>query len=801
MLRNYVKIAFRNLFKEPSYTLINVASLAVGIACFLFLLLLVQYTFNFDTFHEKSEQIYRLNDHILTESGSEINAAITPWPWAPAIADEFPEVEGYVRFADRSHSVAYQENILSYGVHYVDEAFFDVFSFDLQTGDPALALDGPNKVVLTPPVATSLFGQEQPVGREILLDGEPYVVSGLLEEIPAHSSIGFNMLVSSDNLTPQNYANYDNWRTHSIYTYLLLREGADIAAMESRFPAFLRSYIDEDAAERYTPSLLKYTDMFLADEYYSSQNATLDESYVYIFTAIGFLVLVISCVNFINLSTARAARRNTEVGIRKVLGAMRRQLVFQYLFEVLIIALFAVGFSMLLVEVGLPWFNSMTGWEVVVGYTSNAFFWLSCAGILLFVTLVAGGYPAFYLSRFKPSRVFQSSGTRSRKSWLRTGLVVSQFTLAVFLLVSSLTVDRQLSFLQSKDMGYQQENLIQVILPNEEARRQAELFSQELLRNPSVEQVALASNGPYSSGSVTEYRIEGTEWEEGILVSTWYADERLIPVLGLDHKLGRNFNPNLASDSAGAFIINATAARTFGWEPESSLGKTIRTGSGDDLITGEVVGVVEDFHFESLQNRISPLILRYRPAEFDNILVRTVPGAGGEGGVESTASLHGQVEELWREMFPGEPIYYFYVEEDLSDIYTTEEVIGRLLSRLTWLTMFIACLGLLGLASYSTVQRTKEIGIRKVMGATARQIATMLSKDFIRYVLVALVIGIPLAWFGVRQWLQNFAYHTSVGVDTLLITLVASLGIALATVSWQAVRAALANPIDSLRSE
>jgi len=794
MLKNYLKIALRNLFKNKGYSIINITSLAVGIGCFLFLLLLDQYAYQFDTFHENADRIYRVNDRIITQSGSEINAAITPWPWAEALKSEYPVVEDYVRFLGRGHSITRGKDAFNYRVNYVDPSFFDVFSFNLAKGDETAALDGPGKVVLSPWTAKNIFGNEDPVGKAVQIDDEGFEVTGVLEENPDQSSIYFDMLVSSANLNENNFATIDNWKTHNIHTYLLLREGSDKAKVEQNFNSFLEKYIDQDAADRYTPWLQNITDLYLGEQLFAEHGATLEKSYVIIFTSIAFLVLLISCINFINISTARAAKRNIEVGIRKVIGAVKRQLIFQYLLEVFLISLFAVGISFILVEWALPWFNQMTDWTVQVGYFDNPFIMISALLVVLFVTFVAGGYPAFYLSKFHPTKIFRDSGSKKRKSLLRSGLVVTQFTLAVFLVVSSMVVDRQINFLYNKDLGFEDENVMQILMSEEVGYEDARMFRQELLRNPEIQQVSLASNGPFSGASKNQYNVEQSDWDNGILMTTFYIDDQFIPLFDLELVIGRNFNPGLATDSVSSFILNESAAQKFGWDNSSAIGKTIVVPKSESPdLRGTVIGVVKDFHFESLRREIEPLVMRYRPREFNNALVK----------IQTTdlSRVNQLVNDTWKSMFPGQYFHHFYVEDNLSDTYDLEEIIANLLSLLTYLTIFIACLGLLGLASYTTLQRTKEIGIRKVMGATVQEIVSMLSKSFMRYVIFALIIGIPLAYFGINQWLQNFAYHTDVGVMTIVYTVVITIALALATVSWQSIRAATANPVDSLRNE
>lgn len=794
MLKNYFKIAWRNLLREKSYTLINISSLAVGIACVLFLLLLDQYAYNFDSFHEKGDRIHRVNDRIITESGSELNAGITPWPWAEAIAEEFPEVESYTRFRDLWQTVGVEDEVFQFDVNYVDETFFDLFTFPLAKGEAASALAGPNRVVLTQPVAETLFGSEDPMGRFVRIEGKGFEVTGVLEKMPEQSSISLGLVVSSANLTKQNFPDIDNWKTHNIYTYLLLSEGADPERVEARFPEFLKNRIDEDAASRYTPWLQPYESMYLGGELYGNHGETLDVSYIYIFSSLAFLVLLISCINFINLSTARASRRNVEVGIRKVIGAAKPQLIFQYLFEVLLIVVMSVSVSLLLVEWALPWFNAMTDWAVDVDYMRNFFFLASAAGIILFVTLMAGSYPALYLTRFNPTDIFRSRGSAAGSSWLRSSLVVSQFVLAIFLLVSSRVVDRQISYLYSKDLGYNEENVIQAWLPDEAGPSDVEALKQELLRDPEIQSVALASNSPFSSGNMIQYNVEGSEWEEGRLISTFSVDPDFLSLMEMELIAGRTFDESRSSDTAAAYVINSTAARTFGWDPAEAVGRTVvQPRSQAEDLQGTVIGVIKDFHFESLQREIQPLVMRYRPNDLRLLYLKS-----GSGNLDAaTATL----ETQWKAFFPGEFLDHYVLQHDLATVYRLEEIIGSMLSLLTWLTIFIACLGLLGLASYSISQRTKEIGIRKILGADVRGIITMLSRDFMKYVIIAIAVSVPLAWWAVNQWLQNFAYHTSVGFSTIAFTVGITMLVAFLTICWQAVRAARANPVHSLRSE
>ncbi|HKK47017.1 MAG TPA: FtsX-like permease family protein, partial [Balneolaceae bacterium] len=623
-----------------------------------------------------------------------------------------------------------------------------------------------------------------------------YEVTGVLKKIPPNSSIDYDLLVSASNIGTQEMASIDNWEKHDIYTYLFLNDNADAASIEHQLPSFTKRYVGDQAGKDYAPKLQSLTGMYLDTELQGEQGDTLNPAYLYIFLSIGFLILLISCINFINISTARASGRNREVGIRKVIGASRGQLVFQYLLEVALITLASLAIAVVLVEWTLPLFNALTGdWKVHINYSENLFFWGAVAGIFIFVTLVAGAYPAFYLSDFQPAHIFRSKSSASTRSWLRSGLVVTQFSLAVFLLFASLVVNNQIDYLHQKDLGFNQQNLIRMYMWEGVDYQKAQAYRDQLLRNPQIRQVALSSDGPVSDGTMVKYVIPGKNaGDTQKILNTLYVDSRFVPLMGLNMLKGRNFNANRASDSTSAVIINQTAVKQFGWQDENPTGKVLRVESGEGTSREvSVIGVINDYNYQTLNQPIKPLVLQYRPSELSNLLIRVQS--------PDPDKVNAYIHKTWKEYFPGHFFFFYYVSDLVFESYTTEAVISRLLSMLTWLTIFIAGLGLLGLASYTILQRTKEIGIRKVLGASVSKIIGMFSKEFLQFVLLGIIVGLPLAWYAVNQWLNSFAYHADVHLTTFLIAASATLLAGWLTIAYQSIRAALANPVESLRSE
>lgn len=794
MLKNYFKIAFRNLIKQKGYAFINTVGLAIGMGVCLFLVLLTQYAFTFDQYHENSDQIYRLADKIKQTNGDILDVAISPSPWGQAMATDFPEVKESVRFLGRGAAVEFGEKILRQGVTYVDEPVFRVFSYPFKYGSPEKALSRPNTIVLTEEMSIRYFADENPVGKTLLLDKTPYEITGVLQKLNPQSSFIFNSLASFSSLNEESYTSINNWRSHNLYTYLLIEKGTDISQLESKFPEFIEKNVGTEFVDRYTPHLQNISELLLFSNLYAEHGQTLEVSYIYIFSAIGFLILIIACINFVNLATAQGLKRAKEVGVRKVMGAFKRQLVFQFLAEAFLIAFFAALISLVLVEFALPWFNDLAEWSVTADYPSNPIYIFSIFGFIAIVGLFAGGYPAFILSSFKPVRVLKGEDVgMKRKSVLKTGLVITQFTVAIFMIISTGAVDRQLDYLKNKDLGFNKNDVLISGVPSNASKIDFELVREELFRIPGVSEVSFSSSIPGSqSGSRNQFYPEGELAENGLLVNSYAIDDNFITQFDLTLLDGRDFSSDLSSDSLSSVIINEAAAKKFRWE--NPVGKTISVKPSDgETQLYSVVGVVKDFHFETLQSAIRPLIMLNDYNRFGQTSIRV--------NSDNTAAVADQISTTLRSLNDGVPLWYYYLEEDIATDYTTEEVIGEMLRYFTYLTIFIACLGLLGLVSFTVINRKKEIGIRKVLGASVYSIVQSISFQFLKLVLIGFIIGAPLAYFLVTQWLNSFAYNSPPSVMIFVGSGVSTILIALITIGYQAVKAALANPVESLKNE
>lgn len=794
MLKNYFKIAFRNLVKQKGYTFINSAGLAIGMGVCLFLVLLSQYAFTFDQYHENSDQIYRIADKIKQQNGDILDVAISPSPWGQAMVNDFPEVDESVRFLGRGAAVEYEDKILRQGVTYVDESVFRVFSYPFKYGNPEGALSKPNSIVLTEEMSIRYFAEDNPVGETLLLDKVPFEVTGVMKKLHPQSSFTFNSLASFSSLDEESYASLNNWRSHNLYTYLLLKEGTNIEQLEAKFPEFVSKNVGEEFATRYYPHLQNISELLLFSNLYAEHGESLEVSYVYIFSAIALLILIIACINFVNLATAQGLKRAKEVGVRKVMGAFKGQLVFQFLAEAFLIAIFAVLVSLVLVELALPWFNDLAEWSVRADYASNPMYIISIIGFVLLVGLFAGGYPAFVLSSFKPVKVLKGENSGAKgKSVLKTGLVITQFSVAIFMIISTGVVDNQLEYLKNKDLGFNKNDVIVTGVPTEQPEIDFELVREELFRIPGVTEVSFSSNIPGNqSGRRGQFYPEGNFGENGLLVNSYSIDDHFISQFDLTLLDGRDFSSDLASDSISSIIINEAAIEKFGWD--DPLGKTISTKSLEgEAAVYSVVGILKDFHFETLQSEIRPLIIINDPTTFGQTSIRISSANSSE--------VADQISETLKSVNAGIPLWYYYLDEDIATDYTTEEVIGEMLKYFTYLTIFIACLGLLGLVSFAVINRRKEIGIRKVLGASVYSIVQSISFQFLKLVLIGFLVGAPLAYFLVTQWLNSFAYSTSPSAFVFIGSGIVTILIALLTIGYQSIRAALANPVDSLKNE
>ncbi|MFC2142125.1 ABC transporter permease [Acidobacteriota bacterium] len=787
MFGNYLKIAFRNMRKNRTHSFLNIVGLTVGLAVFILIILYVQHELSFDRFHENADRMYR----VVRDTRS-----FTPPPLGPALKEKLPEVEAAARLIrSTSFVVSYgQEHFLEAEFFWADPEMFKIFSIPFMEGDPVTALEDPSSILLSQKAAEKYFGDEDPIGKVLVVNSQNnFVVSGVFENMPSNSH--FRMDVVVPYMTYFRVYNNDvtSWMSNYCYTYALLREGTDAEAFDSKIhpvierPLYLQAGMKEPFPSMY--QIQPVTAIHLHSHREQEISVNNDIKYVWLFTSIAFLILFIACVNYMNLATARSIRRGREVGMRKVVGARRGQLVLQFLGESLATAFLAMGLSLVLVKFVLPAFNHLVERELTFNPMANPQLFIGLVAIVIFVGLFAGSYPALSVSGFKPIMVLSRSFTHSRKgSALRNVLVLVQFSISIFLIVCTLTVQSQLRFVNQADMGYSREQIITLPVRDSSIRRNIEAIKTELLRNPGILAVTAAHRLPNDIDNFTSRDWTGQNPDEPITIYYNMADSDYVDLFGLEIVEGRNFSKEFSSDPGGAFLVNETAVKVAEWD--TVIGRKM---SHLDRQAGTIVGILKDFHLHSLHRPIEPLYVFYNPGSFSNIAIKI-----STADIPSTLAY---AESVMKRFSPSFPFAYSFFDEVFERAYLTEQRMGDIFSSFAVLAIIIACLGLFGLAAFAAEQRTKEIGIRKVLGASVSKIVLLLSREFVRWVVLANLIAWPVAFFAMNRWLQNFAYRTHMGVVVFLVSGCAALLIATLTVSFQAVKSAQADPVGSLRHE
>ncbi|UCE23682.1 MAG: ABC transporter permease [Candidatus Zixiibacteriota bacterium] len=808
MYKHYWKVALRHTLAHKGNSLINVAGLAIALACCLLIMLWVLDEVSYDRYHANLNRICRLGLNI-TLGGNEFSAPRTNLPTAPILIKDYPEVIDAVRFYPlEKTTVRVEDKMFTETQAFLcDSSIFDIFSFPLIYGDSARALTAPYSVVLTRSVSRRLFGDQNPVGKQIVLENDDmnkddnFVVTGVVEDVPPNSHFKFSILCSMSTAYAKYGPEIDIWQGFNYFTYLLLDKNATPAQVESKFPALVDQYMGENLRE--IGGSIKFWLQPLSDVYlYSNFNPAREIGtngsilHVYIFSIIAAFVLLIACFNFINLTTAHSLTRAKEIGLRKTLGADRPKLMRQFLFESVLYSLAALIISILIVEMVLPRFSAVTGKTLSLSYLDLPLLLVTIPGLVLLVGLLAGSYPAFYLSRFRPASALKGIwDTPGRKSRFRNVLVIYQFTVAIALIITTVAAYEQVKFMRQTELGFDKEQVVvvkDIITPT--VARMATI-RQELTAVDGVTTVAFSTSLPGEQTSHELYLPEGFDEKESLLMSGFQVDPDFLPAFGVELAAGRNFSPDFPSDSAQACIINEAAVRRFGWE--NAVGKTIKhkinTDSGLVWQEKSVIGVVKDFHYTSLHSTIEPLFIEYVTSRMDLITLR----------IES-ADLAGTIaglERNWGKVMPDRPFEFYFLDEKLDSQYRAELRLSSLLLAFTLLAIVTGCLGLIGLALYMAEQRTKEIGIRKVLGASSASLVQLMTKEFMVLIVVANAVAWPAAYFVSQWWLEKFAYRIELSWGLFVLSGMTALGIALISVSYQAIRAAVANPIDSIRYE
>ena len=807
MLKNFFKTAFRNLSKHRGYSLLNILGLAIGMACSLLIMMYVQDELSYDRFNENADQLHRIN-MFFRRGGREGNIAVAPAAAAADMTAVFPEVLDAVRFRQRgSYILRHGDNSFKEErTVFADESFFRIFSIPLLMGDPSTALKQPNTLVLSRTTANKIFGAEDPVGKLLKLDNrENYMVTGVYEDIPHNSHFHFDVIMAMAGLEESRDT---TWLSQNFQTYLLLAENTDIPALEEKLPDLLLEKMGpavqkvtgmsiEDMMERgeilLEMSLQPLLDIHLHSDMEGELEATSDIKYVYIFGAIAIFILIIASINFMNLATARASGRAKEVGIRKVLGSLRSDLIRQFLTESLILSLISLVLALVMVWLTLPLFNQLTGKAMILSSLLSPAMLAAILGVTLVTGLLAGSYPALVISAFQPASTLKGrvrSGVRT--GVLRSGLVVFQFTASIILIISTLVVSHQLHFIRNARLGFDKE---QVIIQEDAylLGDQTETFKNEVLKHTQFTSATVSGYLPVPSSrnSTTVYPAGNFAHPGTTSIQVWAIDYDYIETLGMKILQGRDFSREFSTDTE-ATIINQQAVKQYGFE--NPLGERLSrpTSSDGDFVNYTVIGVVEDFHFDSLRETIQPMIM-YLGDSTSRISFRFAAVT-----VDETIS---RLRATWKEFLPYQPFNFSFLDDRFEAVYRSERRIGRIFGIFAGLAVFVGCLGLFGLAAFLAQKRTKEIGIRKVLGASVPNVIRLLLKEFMILVGLANLVAWPIAYFLMKGWLRNFAYRTSIGVWIFLAAGTATIIIALITVSFQSIRAALADPVHSLRYE
>ena len=805
MLKNYIKLAFRNLVRHKGYTFINIFGLATGIICCLLILVYVQDELSYDKYHEKADQIYRIvNAGIIR--GNQIEMPLVSGPWGPAMVEEFPEVLKAVRIKPPDSRWVIENGDKKYpekGLYFADPTFLEVFDVEMIVGDPNTALDAPYSMVITEEMAEKYFGEENPIGKIIIGDNwMNFNITGIMKKHPSSTHMDYDFLVNFETLNraidPVNKRLYygdlaQEWQNFRIYTYLLLDSNADPEVVENKMRTLLEERLGKmlrTVGVELNPYLQKLTDIHLKSNLEGEIGPTGDESYIYIFSVVALFILLIACINFMNLSTARSQNRAKEVGIRKVVGADRAQLIKQFLGESItftFVASFIAGIAVLFLLIP---FNAIAEKNIAASSLINVQTISLLLGLVIVVGVVSGSYPAFLLSAFRPAEVL--SGKRHKGAsggLLRKILVVVQFSISVFLIIGLSVIYSQMGYIKKMPLGYDKENIMAIPLSDPSPRSTYDSYKTTLLTNSNITSVSAASTIPGGLFGIALLRPVGRPANENLTIQWMVVDYDFIETFGLELHEGRNFSRGFTTDMNQALLLNEEAVEQFGFESGLDI---MLTGGGPGNLP--VVGVLKNYYFKSLHQNIEPFAMFIGEEQgFNWVFIKTTE--------ESMPSVMQFAEQEWGRINPGHPFEYTFVDRNNDMMYQSEMKLSRLFSIFTGIAIYIACLGLFGLASFTVVQRTKEIGMRKILGASVGGIIVILSKEYIKWVVLANVFAWPLAYYFMQKWLAGFAYHTDLNILAFIVSGMLALIVALVTVSFQTFKAASANPVVSLRYE
>ena len=812
MIRNYFKTAIRNLKKNRFYSFINVAGLSIGIACAILITLFIIDELSYDRFNQNGDRIYRVLTH-LKFGGNDSWYAVCPAPMAKTMVEEIPEIEVAARFRQWGPFLVKKDkdNIKEHDAIWADPEILKIFSLPFIKGNPQEALKEPNTIVISESFARKIFGDTDPLGQTLVLDNFMNCkIAGIFRDLPHNSHFHFNLMVAMAGLDE---SKNDMWLSNNFQTYFLMQKGADLAVVEKKINDMMIKHAGPQVMQFMGKSIeemlkqgtkleeipVPLYDIHLRSHVLAELENNGDIKYIYIFSAIALFILILAIINFMNLSTARSADRAREVGIRKVMGSYRSYIINQFLTESILLTFISLLLSLLLAALAMPYFNHLSGKSLALPLESILFWILLIAGGLL-IGILSGSYPAFFLSSFRPSSILAGKLAKgSRSSLVRSALVIFQFTVSIILIIGTIAIYNQLNFIQHQRIGFNKDQVIS-LNDTQVLGKQSEPFKNEILKNPDFISGTISGFLPVENSS----RSSTTFWKKGertpdnsVMMQYWRVDYDYIKTLGMKIVKGRDFSRDFPSDTSG-IILNERAARLFGFA--DPVGSEIQVfGDSDNgsieesnVLTFRVIGVVQDFNWESLHENIGALCMRL--------------GSGGDKisfrfRAANTEKIILALKGKWSEMAPGQPFEYSFLDDDFGNMYASEKLTGKIFTTFAVIAVVIACLGLFALASFMAEQRTKEIGVRKVMGATSGNIVLLLSKDFTRLVLISFLLSVPLAWYGIKIWLEGFAYKDVPGIIVYVSAGIGSLVIAWLTVSYQSFRAASTNPADALRDE
>lgn len=804
MLKNYIIIALRNMKKNKIYSFINIFGLAVGITCCILILMYIEDELSYDKHFADVENTYRIESHV-EFGGRKLDIACACTPMGNVILEEIPEIKSVFRFRNSGGNVVHRNNtyITEDNVLYADTNFFNFFSVPLLKGDKATVLAAPNNIAITSELAKKYFGNENAMGEVLYLDDDEYVVNGIYEKLPANTHFKADILVSMEG---REEANSQIWMDFNFHTYFKPKENISLSDLKDKIQKLADTYIapqmEEFLGQSYDAwqqqgNMVKFNirpmgDIHLYADNISELEANGDIKYIYIFSIVAVFVLAIACMNFMNLSTARSSGRAKEVGIRKVLGSVRKQLIGQFLTESLLTGIFALFVGLAILTIVLPLFNDFTGKSLTLSIFSGSLISYTLIGVVLLTGFIAGAYPAIYLSAFQPVKVLTGKMSNAMKSgWLRSGLVIFQFSISIILLIGTLIVYEQLQFIQQKDIGFERDHIL-ILHDAYTLGNHTDSFKEELRKLPEVKSISVSGYLPVPSNR-SQYAFwpkGGRQSDNKTTLYKFNVDEEYIQTYGMELLSGRNFSKERGTDSL-ACIVNESAVAQFGWE--NPIGKRIsRLYEEETEISYEIIGIVKDFHFESLRETVAPMVLTMEPSSsFISLKFRS----------DNISAFINKVEKAWKNRINDYPFHYSFADDKFDEVYHSEMQMGEIFGLFALISIFVGCLGLFGLSAYTAEQKTKEIGIRKVLGATIGNVVYMLSKEFIKLVTIAFIFAAPIAYYAMNMWLEDFAYRIDVHISTIVLAGLLAMFISLATVSYHAVKAAVMNPVRSIKFE